>query len=160
MFQRLKSWWWINIVVFIGKGLQVIPFWRKFKQEPKSCPIFVCYFLGGYSNISHSRSPCHLMPSDDIYRHLFGGKGFHPYFRTGQKRETYGNRNHWSADILVNEQGLGSPCKKSAGNMRGKFPEYGWLDRQPGSMYADGSLPRKTVTAPKTQGSPLQPYRP
>ena len=36
----------------------------------------------------------HLMPSDDIYRHLFGGKGFHPYFRTGQKRETYGNRNH------------------------------------------------------------------
>lgn len=54
-----------------------------------------CLLLSrGYLNISHFRSPCHLMPSDDIYRHLFGGKGFHPYFRTGQKRETYGNRNH------------------------------------------------------------------
>ena len=135
MFQRLKSWWWINIVVFIGKGLQVIPFWRKFKQEPKSCPIFVCYFLGGYSNISHSRSPCHLMPSDDIYRHLFGGKGFHPYFRTGQKRETYGNRNHWSADILGNEQGLGSPCKKSAGNMRENSRSMDdWIDNQEACM--------------------------
>lgn len=34
-----------------------------------------------------------------------------------------------------------------------------WIDNQEACMLM-GVSPRKTVTAPKTQGSPLQPYRP
>ena len=65
------------------------------------------------------------MPSDDIYRHLFGGKGFHPYFRTGQKEKRMEIVTIEAQTFLEMNRALEALAKKRAGNMRGKFPEYG-----------------------------------
>lgn len=61
------------------------------------------------------------MPSDDIYRHLFGGKGFHPYFRTGQKEKRMEIVTIEAQTFLEMNRALEALAKK-CGKYAGKIP--------------------------------------